>query len=52
MSVSGPAVRMSQNLPAVKTAVLEAVQTISLLLGSPERSREFVDESLAPGANQ
>jgi IclR family acetate operon transcriptional repressor len=37
MSVSGPAVRMSQNLPAIKTAVHEAAQTISLLLGAPER---------------
>jgi IclR family acetate operon transcriptional repressor len=44
MSVSGPAVRMSQNLPAVKTAVREAVQTISLLLGSPERSHESVEK--------
>lgn len=38
MSVSGPAVRMSQNLPAIKTAVREAVQTISILLGAPEES--------------
>jgi hypothetical protein len=43
---------MSQNLPAVKTAVLEAVQTISLLLGSPERARESVEKSPAPSANE
>lgn len=40
MSVSGPAVRMSQNLPAIKTAVREAVQTISILLGAPEERPE------------
>jgi len=34
LSVSGPTVRMSQNLPAIKEAVKEAVQTISTLLGS------------------
>jgi DNA-binding IclR family transcriptional regulator len=34
MSLSGPAIRMSQNLPAIKTAVREAVQTISILLGA------------------
>jgi IclR family acetate operon transcriptional repressor len=50
MSVSGPAVRISQNLPAVKTAVREAVQTISLLLGSPERSHESVEKSPVPAA--
>jgi IclR family transcriptional regulator, KDG regulon repressor len=33
LSVSGPSVRMSQNLPTIKTAVREAVQTISTLLG-------------------
>jgi IclR family acetate operon transcriptional repressor len=44
MSVSGPAVRMSQNLPAIKTAVREAVQTISILLGAAEASGE-VSES-------
>jgi DNA-binding IclR family transcriptional regulator len=47
MSVSGPAVRMSQNLPAIKTAVREAVQTISILLGAPEGSNEDA-ESLLP----
>lgn len=41
MSVSGPAVRMSQNLPAIKTAVREAVQTISVLLGAPEERPEI-----------
>lgn len=41
MSVSGPAVRMSQNLPAIKTAVREAVQTISILLGAPEERPEI-----------
>ena len=35
LSVSGPAVRISQNLPAIKIAVREAVQKISLLLGHP-----------------
>jgi DNA-binding IclR family transcriptional regulator len=33
LSISGPSVRLSQNLPSVKTAVREAVQKISLLLG-------------------
>ena len=33
-NVSGPTVRMSQNLPAIKEAVKEAVETISTLLGS------------------
>ena len=33
LSVSGPAVRMYQNLPAIKTAVRETVRTISTLLG-------------------
>src|SRR5580658_1215760 len=45
MSVSGPAIRMSQNLPAVKTAVREAVQTISILLGAQEEPREIADRS-------
>jgi len=49
MSVSGPAVRMSQNLPAIKTAVREAVQTISILLGagasSPEEPLEVAEKS-------
>jgi IclR family transcriptional regulator, KDG regulon repressor len=40
LSVSGPTVRMSQNLPAIKEAVKEAVQTISTLLGSTEFHRE------------
>jgi len=35
LSVSGPAVRMSQSLTAIKVAVREAVQQISLLLGHP-----------------
>jgi hypothetical protein len=39
ISVSGPAVRMSQYLPTIKTAVHEAAQTISFLLGSPEPPR-------------
>jgi DNA-binding IclR family transcriptional regulator len=43
MSVSGPAVRMSQNLPAIKTAVREAVQTISILLGAPEERQEIAE---------
>lgn len=43
MSVSGPAVRMSQNLPAIKTAVREAVQTISILLGAPEERQEITE---------
>jgi len=38
MSVSGPGVRMSQNLPAIKTAVREAVQTISILMGASDES--------------
>ncbi len=33
LSISGPSVRLSQNLPSVKTAVRETVQKISLLLG-------------------
>lgn len=33
LSVSGPGIRMSQNLPAIKIAVREAVRTISTLLG-------------------
>ena len=47
MSVSGPAVRMSQNLPAIKTAVREAVQTISILLGAPEGPREMTEVPVA-----
>jgi IclR family acetate operon transcriptional repressor len=43
LSVSGPAIRMSQNLPAVKTAVREAVQTISILLGAPEERQEIAE---------
>jgi len=43
MSVSGPTVRMSQNLPAIKTAVREAVQTISILLGAPEKRQEIAE---------
>ena len=35
LSISGPSIRMSQNLPAIKTAVRETVQKISLLLGYP-----------------
>ncbi len=34
LSVSGPSIRMSQNLAAVKDAVRHATQTISFLLGS------------------
>jgi IclR family KDG regulon transcriptional repressor len=33
LSVSGPALRMCENLPAIKRAVKETVQKISLLLG-------------------
>lgn len=33
LSISGPSIRMSQTLPSIKTAVREAVQKISLLLG-------------------
>ena len=46
LSVSGPTVRMSQNLPAIKEAVKEAVQTISTLLGSTglHRDEEAVEE--------
>jgi IclR family KDG regulon transcriptional repressor len=40
LSVSGPSVRMSQNLPAIKTAVREAVQTISTLLGGRSEPAE------------
>jgi IclR family acetate operon transcriptional repressor len=47
MSVSGPAVRMSQNLPAIKTAVREAVQTVSILLGAQEEPREIAERSSA-----
>jgi IclR family acetate operon transcriptional repressor len=34
LSVSGPSIRMSQELPAIKEAVREATQTISFLMGS------------------
>jgi DNA-binding IclR family transcriptional regulator len=34
LSVSGPSIRMSQNLPAIKDAVREVTQTISFLLGN------------------
>ena len=40
LSVSGPTVRMSQNLPAIKEAVKEAVLTISTLLGGSPFQRE------------
>lgn len=40
LSVSGPSIRMSQNLSAVRTAVREAVQTISSLLGGPAHLAE------------
>jgi DNA-binding IclR family transcriptional regulator len=33
LSISGPGIRMSQSLPAIKSAVRETVQKISLLLG-------------------
>jgi IclR family acetate operon transcriptional repressor len=52
MSLSGPAVRVSQNLPAIKTAVREAVQTISILLGAPEASPEISKTSQAPTATR
>lgn len=53
LSVSGPSIRMSQNLSLVKDAVREATQTISFLLGSargrtgPEKAieRPSVEES-------
>jgi len=46
LSVSGPTVRMSQNLPAIKEAVKEAVQTISTLLGGTgfHRDEEGLEE--------
>lgn len=50
MSVSGPTVRMSTNLSAIKTAVREAVQTISILLGAPEERRTTLDEVLSKSA--
>lgn len=41
LSVSGPSIRMSQNLPAIQTAVGEAVRRISTLLGwDPEPAEE------------
>lgn len=48
MSVSGPSVRMSQNLPAIKTAVREAVQTISILLGAPEGAKQVPETVTVP----
>jgi DNA-binding IclR family transcriptional regulator len=45
MSLSGPAIRMSQNLPAIKTAVREAVQTISILLGAGASTAEPARET-------
>jgi DNA-binding IclR family transcriptional regulator len=44
LSVSGPSVRMSQNVAPIKMAVRETVQTISTLLGgdigsSPENEK-------------
>jgi IclR family transcriptional regulator, KDG regulon repressor len=33
LSISGPSVRISENLPAIKKAVKETVQKISMLLG-------------------
>lgn len=50
MSLSGPAVRMSQNLPAIRTAMREAVQTISILLGAPETASEVSEALPAPTA--
>lgn len=47
MSVSGPAVRMSQNLSAIKIAVREAVQTISILLGAPEDRQQTAEPAAA-----
>ncbi|HMD86215.1 MAG TPA: IclR family transcriptional regulator [Terriglobia bacterium] len=35
LSISGPAIRMAQNVPTIKVALREAVQKISLLLGYP-----------------
>ena len=43
LSVSGPSIRMSQNLAAVKDAVREATQTISFLMGSGKANQP--DES-------
>ena len=50
LSVSGPVVRMSQNLPAIKVAVREAVQKISLLLGHPVAPAPRSVEADAVGA--
>lgn len=38
LSISGPSIRMTQNLPAMKAAVKEAIQTLSMLLGSPRNT--------------
>lgn len=51
LSVSGPAIRMSQNLPAVKTAVREAVQTISILLGAQETAVPADEKPSTPVGN-
>jgi IclR family transcriptional regulator, KDG regulon repressor len=40
MSISGPNIRMSKSLPAIKTAVREGVQLISKLLGHVDDSVE------------
>jgi IclR family transcriptional regulator, KDG regulon repressor len=47
LSVSGPSIRMSQNLPAVRDAVRQATQTISFLLGSG-KGRAAQDKSHEP----
>jgi DNA-binding IclR family transcriptional regulator len=39
LSVSGPTIRMSENLPALKELVRETVRTISVLLGSCPSAR-------------
>ena len=48
LSVSGPSIRMSQNLPAIKTAVREVTHTISFLLGSGRRASSH--ENVPPPA--
>ena len=48
LSVSGPSMRMSQNLPAIKQAVRETVQKASILLGYSEIPDALHMESLRP----
>jgi IclR family transcriptional regulator, KDG regulon repressor len=53
LSVSGPAVRISESLPAIKRAVKETVQKISMLLGYTAVSPPFPtdDEKTGTEAN-